>query len=214
MSRLLTIAASLVLAVSTESFAQNWPQFRGPDGGGIADRQNLPVNWDVAGGENLLWRTPVPGLAHSSPVVWGDRIYLTTSVAEMNEDPTLRLGDSDAAGIDTAPDLVFHRWEILALDKRTGGIVWQKTAHRGVPRLKRHGKASHASATPATDGRHLVALLGTEGLYCFGMDGDLHWRVDVGLLDVGYWGQPDYQWGAASSPLIYRDLVFVQNDRQ
>ena len=183
-------------------------------GSGIASGQNLPLEWSVAEGRNLLWRVPLSGLAHSSPIVWGDRVYLTTAVPETTGEPTLVLGDSDVAGIDTAPDVVTHRWELLALDKRTGDVLWRKTAHRGVPRLKRHVKASHASSTPATDGRNLVALLGTEGLFCFDMEGDLRWRVDVGLLDVGYWGEPEYQWGAASSPLIFENLAIVQNDRQ
>jgi len=208
------IRAALFLVLASELEAQNWPQFRGPDGSGIANRQNLPLEWSVAEGRNLLWRVPMEGLAHSSPIVWGDRVYLTTAVADITGEPTLVLGDSDVAGIDPAPDMVAHRWELLALDKRTGAVLWHKTAHRGIPRLKRHVKGSHASATPATDGRNLVALLGTEGLFCFDMKGELRWRTDVGLLDVGYWGEPEYQWGAATSPLIFENLVIVQNDRQ
>jgi outer membrane protein assembly factor BamB len=206
--------AALFLVLASELEAQNWPQFRGPDGSGVADRQNLPLEWSVAEESNLLWRVPMEGLAHSSPIVWGDRVYLTTAVADTTGEPTLVLGDSDVAGIDPAPDMVAHRWELLALDKRTGAVLWHKTVHRGVPRLKRHVKGSHASASPATDGRNIVALLGTEGLYCFDMEGELRWRTDVGLLDVGYWGEPEYQWGAASSPLIFENLVIVQNDRQ
>jgi len=208
------IRAALFLVLASELEAQNWPQFRGPDGSGIADRQNLPLEWSAAEGRNLLWRVPMEGLAHSSPIVWGDRVYLTTAVADITGEPTLVLGDSDVAGIDPAPDMVAHRWGILAVDKHTGTVLWHKTAHRGVPRLKRHVKGSHASATPATDGRNLVALLGTEGLFCFDMEGELRWRTDVGLLDVGYWGEPEYQWGAATSPLIFENLVIVQNDRQ
>lgn len=203
-----------LLVLSSELESQNWPQFRGPDGSGVAEGQNLPVDWSVADGRNILWRVPIEGLAHSSPIVWGDRVYLTTAIPEEATEPTLTLGDSDVAGIDPAKDMVAHRWEILALDKNTGTVLFRKTAHRGVPRLKRHVKASHASATPATDGRSLVALLGTEGLFCFDMEGKLRWRADVGLLDVGYWGEPEYQWGAASSPVIYQNLVIVQNDRQ
>ncbi len=209
--------AALFLVLASELEAQNWPQFRGPDGSGVASRQNLPLEWSVAEGTNLLWRVPTEGLAHSSPIVWGDRVYLTTAVADTpgeQGEPTLVLGDSDVAGIDTAPDMVAHRFQLLALDKRTGDVLWRKTAHQGVPRLKRHVKGSHTSATPATDGRILVALFGTEGLFCFDMEGELRWRTDLGLLDVGYWGEPEYQWGAASSPLIFENLVIVQNDRQ
>jgi hypothetical protein len=207
-------AAAFLLFIASGLEAQNWPQFRGPDGSGVADRQDLPLEWSVAEGKNVLWRVPIEGLAHSSPVIWGERVYLTTAIADTAAAPTLVLGDSDAAGIDTAPDMVAHRWEILVLDRNTGAVQFRKAVHRGVPRLKRHVKASHASATPATDGRSLVALLGTEGLFCFDMEGELRWRVDLGLLDVGYWGEPEYQWGAASSPLLFENLVIVQNDRQ
>ncbi len=206
--------AALLLFIASELEAQNWPQFRGPDGSGIADRQDLPLEWSAGEQKNVLWRAPIEGLAHSSPIIWEDRVYLTTAVADTADAPTLVLGDSDAAGIDPAPDMVAHRWDILALDKNTGAVLFRKTAHQGVPRLKRHVKASHASATPATDGHHIVALFGTEGLFCFDMEGELRWRADVGLLDVGYWGEPEYQWGAASSPLLYENLVIVQNDRQ
>jgi outer membrane protein assembly factor BamB len=183
-------AAAFLLFIASELEAQNWPQFRGPDGSGVADGQALPLEWSLTDKSHLAWQVPIEGLAHSSPIVWGDRLYLTTAVAETADAPTLMLGDSDAAGIDTAPDLIAHRWEILALDKNTGAVLFKKTAHQGVPRLKRHVKASHASATPATDGRNLVALLGTEGLFCFDMEGELRWRLDLGLMDVGYWGEP------------------------
>lgn len=191
----------------------HWPNFRGPGAAGVADGHDLPLRWNVDSGEHVAWRIPVPGLAHSSPVVWDDRVYVTTAVAGQG-DVDLTIGDSAAAGIDPAADLVPHAWHLLAVDLASGGIVWDKVAHRGVPRLARHIKASHASATPATDGERIVALFGSEGLFCFDMQGELQWRTDVGLLDVGLWGEPAYQWGAASSPLIWEDRVFVQNDRQ
>lgn len=105
-----------------------------------------------------------------------------------------------------------HSWELLAVDKKTGAIAWQKTVHRGEPRVKRHMKASHASATPATDGRRLVAIFGSEGLYCFDMQGGLLWKKDLGVLDAGYLKRPELQWGPASSPVIYRNMVIVQSD--
>jgi outer membrane protein assembly factor BamB len=205
--------AGFLLFLLASTSVPDWPQFRGPGGSGVADGQSVPVEWDIEKGRNFLWRSAIPGLGHSSPIVWGDRLYLTTAIAE-DRDVGLLLGDSDVAGIDPADDMVTHRWDLIALDKRTGAIAWQKTVHRGVPRVKRHIKGSHASATPATDGRHIVALLDSEGLFCFDMDGNQRWRADVGVLDVGYWGEPQYQWGPASSPLIHENLVYVQNDRQ
>jgi len=218
--RWLLLAASFValalpgLAAVDDRLPQNesWASFRGTNASGVADGHGLPVSWDVATGRQVAWQIPLPGLAHSSPVVWGDRVYLTTAVADSGE-VDLTTGNVDVAGIDPAADLVVHAWHLLAVDLGSGDVVWDTVAHRGVPRLARHAKASHASATPATDGRRIVALLGTEGLFCFDMRGELLWRVDVGLLDVGLWGEPEYQWGAASSPVIWRDRVFVQNDR-
>jgi outer membrane protein assembly factor BamB len=102
---------------------------------------------------------------------------------------------------------------LIALDKTSGRIAWDKAVHTGVPRMKRHVKASHASATPATNGTVIVALLGSEGLFCFDMNGTQKWRQDLGVLDVGLVDDPSYQWGPASSPIIDGGLVIVQADR-
>jgi outer membrane protein assembly factor BamB len=127
--------------------------------------------------------------------------------------PTVIAGASAKAGIDSAKDMVAHTWRLMAFDKGTGKVVWDKAVHQGVPRLKRHVKASHASATPATDGKVIVALFGSEGLFCFDTNGNLMWRQDLGLMDVGLVDDPSYQWGPASSPTIFGNMVIVQNDR-
>lgn len=191
-----------------------WPQFRGPDGSGVAEQQNLPDRWDVTSGANILWSAEIPGLAHSSPVVWGNRLYLTSAIAEEGTDVQFGTGDSDVVGSGSTDDVVPHRWQLLAFDTKQGTIAWERTVSRGVPRVKRHVKASHASATPATDGERLVVMVDSEGLFAFDMVGELLWRTDVGVLDVGYWGERQYQWGPASSPVVGDGLVFVQNDRQ
>jgi outer membrane protein assembly factor BamB len=160
----------------------------------------------------VAWKTAIPGLAHSSPIVWGGRIYVTTAVASAGN-PTVRIGDSSKAGIDSATDTVSHTWRLLSIDAASGKILWDRAVHQGIPRMKRHVKASHASATPATDGRQIVAIFGSEGLFCFEMDGTLKWRQDLGVLDVGLVDDPSYQWGPASSPVIFENVVIVQNDR-
>ena len=209
----LTVCATLSLSTARATAAQQWPSFRGPDGSGIASRNAAPpVTFDAASSRNVAWRTSIPGLAHSSPIVWNDRIYVTTAVAESGT-PAVKTGDVSRAGIDSANDNVKHTWRLLALDRHSGAIVWNRVVHEGVPRLKRHVKASHASATPATDGRAIVALLGSEGLFCFDMNGGLRWKQDLGVMDVGLVDDPSYQWGPASSPVIYENLVIVQNDR-
>ncbi len=205
MKKLSLIVATLI---AVPAFAQNWPSFRGNAAAGVA-AETAPVQWDIAKSDNIAWKTAIPGLAHASPVVWGTRVFVVTAIASEGT-PALKLG---MPGIDAASDMVTHTWKLFALDRATGKIIWEQAAHAGVPRIKRHVKASHASATPATDGRFIVALLGSEGLFCYTVEGKLKWKADLGLLDTGLLDDPSYQWGPASSPVIYKNLVIVQNDR-
>ena len=193
--------------------AQDWPSFRGPQGSGVAASARPPLTWNVESSANIAWRTAIPGLGHSSPIVWGDRVYLTTAVSDAPASQSLTLGDSDRAGIDAAKDLAPHRWQVMALDRASGTMIWTRTVHEGVPRVKRHVKASHASATPTTNGHVVVAMLGSEGLFAFDSNGKALWRKDLGALSVGLADDPTYEWGPASSPVIHGDVVVVQNDR-
>lgn len=203
-------AQLLVLAFLTHpAIADNWPMFRGPNATGVADGHKTPERWDAAKGENVRWKTPIPGLAHASPIVWGDRIFVVTAVAEGLDSP-LRVGLYGAG--DSADDMVEHEWKLLCLDKNTGKILWEKTATRGVPKVKRHTKATHANSTPATDGRVVVAFFGSEGLYAYSLDGELLWSKDLGILDVGPHNDLELQWGFASSPLIHGGTVYLQCD--
>jgi outer membrane protein assembly factor BamB len=188
----------------------HWPQFRGPGAIGVGDGAKLPDTWSSQGA-GILWKVPIPGLAHSSPVVWGDRVFVTTAVssaANATFKPGL-YGDGTAS-----EDRTVHRWQVLALDKRTGKVLWEQTAFEGPPREKRHIKATYANATPATDGRYVVAFFGSQGLYAYDLDGKLQWKRDLGRLDAGAYDSPDYEWGTASSPILYKDLVIVQCDQQ
>ena len=189
----------------------SWPSFRGAQASGIAERQNLPDRWNGTTGENILWRTPIPGLAHSSPVVWGHRIFVT-SAASSDPKATFRpglYGDGDAS-----QDRSQHRWMIYALDKRTGKILWERAAHQGVPVDKRHIKSTYANSTPATDGRIVVAWFGSQGVHAYDVNGRFLWKVDLGRIDLGAYDIPTYEWGPASSPIIWNGLVILQCDTQ
>jgi outer membrane protein assembly factor BamB len=189
----------------------SWPSFRGPNASGTVDGQNLPDQWNGKTGENILWHTPIPGLAHSSPVVWGNRVFVTSAIST---DPKASFrpglyGDGDAAA-----DRSKHRFMVYALDKQSGKILWERVAYEGEPREKRHIKSTYANSTPVTDGRIVVAWFGSQGLYAFDVNGKPLWKVDLGRLDLGAYDIPTYEWGPASSPIIWKDLVILQCDTQ
>jgi outer membrane protein assembly factor BamB len=186
----------------------NWPSYRGPHASGIA-LGAPPIRWDLESSLNVRWKTEIPGLGHSSPVIWGDRLFVTTAISGKT-DPMLKVGLY--GDIESVDDDTVHRWRIYCLDKSTGKILWTRLAHEGVPKVKRHPKASHANPTPATDGKHVVAFFGSEGLYAYDMDGNLLWVKDLGVLDSAFFRVPTAQWGFGSSPVIHRDRVIVQCD--
>jgi outer membrane protein assembly factor BamB len=189
----------------------NWPSFRGPQASGVADGQNLPDEWNAKTGQNILWHTPIPGLAHSSPVVWDDRVFVTTAVSS---DPSASFRPGLYGDGDASKDRTSQQWKLYALDKRSGKILWDRVAYKGEPREKRHIKSTYANSTPATDGRIVVAWFGSQGVYAYDINGRFLWKVDLGRLDVGAYDIPTYEWGTASSPIIWNDLVILQCDNQ
>jgi outer membrane protein assembly factor BamB len=212
---------SAARAIVTTSVAQppprpdpgrgSWPSFRGPQASGVADGQHLPDAWDAPAGRNVLWRARVPGLAHSSPIVWGRRVFVTSAISS---DPKASFrpglyGDGDASA-----DRTSQRWMVYAFDKSSGKLLWERIAHQGVPAEKRHIKSTYASSTPATDGRIVVAWFGSHGVHAYDVNGRFLWKVDVGRLDLGAYDAPSYEWGTASSPIIWNGLVILQCDTQ
>lgn len=189
----------------------SWPSFRGAQASGIAEGQNLPDTWNVKSGENILWRTPIPGLAHSSPVVWGNRIFVSSAVSS---DPKASFRPGLYGDGDASQDRSRHRWMIYAVNKRDGKILWERVAYEGEPKEKRHIKSTYANSTPATDGRIVVAWFGSQGVYAFDINGRPLWNVDLGRVDMGAYDIPTYEWGPASSPIIWNNLVILQCDTQ
>lgn len=203
-----TTVVILSLACPLASGSENWSRFRGPRASGIGEGKT-PTRFSVEPPLNLRFRVPVPGLAHSSPIVWGDRIFLTTAVAAEG-DSRLKVGlYGDIAPVEGESR---QSWKLLSFDKRTGALLWEQTAHEGVPKTKRHPKSTHANPTPATDGQRVLAFFGSEGLYCYDFSGKLLWKRDLGLLESSFFQAPDAQWGFASSPVIYQDMIIIQAD--
>ena len=192
--------------------AKPWPAFRGPNAAGSADGQGAVTEWDIDKGTNIRWKTPIPGIANASPIVWGNKIFVVSAISSAG-DATFRTGlYGDVKPVD---DLSEHTWKIYCLDKASGKILWEQTAFKGVPKVKRHTKASQANSTPVTDGTHVVALFGSIGrLIAWDANGKELWNVDVGILDSGWFFDPTYQWGFSSSPVIHNGKVIVQADVQ
>jgi outer membrane protein assembly factor BamB len=188
--------------------ATPWPQFRGVQAGGVGTGFSTPATWNLQSGENILWKAAIPGLGHSSPVIWSNLIFITTAVQPSKADLKVGLyGD-----IESVQDHEPQQWRILALDKTTGRTLWNTLGCEVIPRVKRHPKSTHCNSTPATDGRRVVALFGSEGLFCFDLAGRLLWKQDLGPMDAAYYQVPSAQWGFASSPVIHAGKVVVQCD--
>jgi outer membrane protein assembly factor BamB len=180
-----------VLATAADS---NWPQFRGPAASGVGSG-SPPTEWNVESGKNILWSVEIPGLGHSSPVIWGDRIYLTSAVADSGD---AKLKTGLYGDIMSVPDEGVQKFVVYCIDRKTGKIVWQQVASSGVPKIKRHP----------------IVSFGSEGLYAYDLKGKLEWKKDLGVLDSGFYMVPGAQWGFASSPIIHDSVVLVQADVQ
>lgn len=206
--------ASPALGRAAADADTDWPSFRGAFARGIAEGHATPSKWNVADGTNVLWRTPIPGLAHSSPVIVGEHLFVTTAVGEgeaiLSE---VGKGRTEAYGdIWSVPAEGPQKFEVVCLDKQTGAILWTRTAFEGEPRFKRHPKSSYAASTPAADGERVVAFFGSEGLYGYDHAGQQLWKKDLGELNGAFYMAPTAEWGMGSSPVIFEGRVYLQVD--
>jgi len=189
----------------------DWPSFRGIRASGVAEGFPTLTTWDIPKKQGLRWRTALDGLGTSSPIVWGDRVCITTAVSG-KLDSNLKIGLY--GDITSVEDNTSHTWKIVCLNKKTGRVVADTTIQTGVPKVKRHTKSTHANSTLATDGNNLVAMFGSEGLYTLDMNGKVVWKKDLGVLDSGYYQVPQAQWEFGSSPIIHEGIVVIQADVQ
>jgi outer membrane protein assembly factor BamB len=141
--------------------------------------------------------------------VWGNQIFLTTAISS---DPESKLRHGLYGDVAPHKDVSKHTWKVYCLDKKSGKILWERTVTEGIPEVKRHPKATQANSTPATDGNHVAVLLGNGDLVVYDMQGKELWKKDLGVLNAGWFYDPDYEWGYGSSPVLYQDLVIIQCD--
>ena len=198
------ICAWLLLAVYSVEAAEQWPQFRGADGSGVVENDALPDTWSAT--ENVAWKTEIPGRGWSSPVVWGNRVFLTTVVnMGVAEEPKKGLY---FGGDRSDPQDTVHQWKVFALDLESGAIVWERLVHEGKPETPIHIKNSYASETPVTDGERVYAYFGNVGVFCFDLAGELLWSKKFAPREIRY------DWGTAASPVLHGDRLYIINDNQ
>ena len=209
-------ACVVVAAVSLELNAQSsWPQFRGPRGDGHTASTH-PTTW--AEEQGVAWKKRIEGFAWSQPIIWDDKVIITTAVADTPQNPKQddispgfslfsSQGLSRVLGGGTPADIQV-RWDVLCLQLEDGDILWRTTIHSGRPPLAVHRSNSYASATPATDGHRVYVLVSMAGLWCLNLDGELLWNRELANRPMLY------GWGAGASPTLYRDHLYVVCDNE
>lgn len=198
--------------ISVVAAADNWPQFRGSRAGVAADDAALPESWSAT--ENVVWKIDVPGRGWSSPIVWGDHVFVTAVLkADGPEDPLKpvpsyagRSVGGPMSGRDIESSTDSHRWVLYDFDLKSGKVRWQSTIHTAVPKEPKHQKNSYASETPVTDGERVYVFLGNAGLFAYDLGGKLLWSKPMGPFKVRS------GWGHASSPVLHKDRVYIVDD--
>jgi outer membrane protein assembly factor BamB len=183
---------------------EQWPQWRGPLGTGVAPKGQPPVEWSES--TNIRWKTALPGKGHSTPIVWGDRLYLTTAIP-YGEPVKPRLPARPGAH-DNLAMTQNHEFAVLAVDRSSGKILWQQTVHKELPHEAGHVTASLASASPVTDGERVFASFGSRGLYCLDTTGKLLWQKNLGEMHT------KHGHGEGSSPALFGDTLIVNWDHE
>ncbi len=222
---------SLLIITTSCTQKQNWPQFRGPDGNMLSLATSLPEEWDTV--KNIAWTYKLEGAGWSSPIVWGNKIFITSAfpekVAPEPERPPMqgppppppppsRPGTSQPGprqpgtppqmDNDTTFKQDVYRWEVTCIDLETGKELWKQVAFHGNPRVKKHAMNNYATETPATDGVRVFAYFGNIGLFCYDKEGNQLWKKDLGAYKVLN------GWGTGSSPVVWNGMVYIQNDNE
>ena len=190
--------------LSGNAIGGDWPQFRGPGARGVAEGTDLPDSWDT--NQNVRWKVDIPGSGWSSPVVWGNKIIVTSVINEgQTEEPKKGLyygGNREDIPTDT------HHWMIYCVDWETGKLLWERKAFEGRPGGSRHLKNTFASETPVIDGERVYVYFGNLGVFCYDLSGELVWSTSWNPV------QTSYGWGTAASPVLHEDTLYIVNDNE
>jgi outer membrane protein assembly factor BamB len=193
---LLSVGAIADVAGQASGAERFWPQWRGPQFKGVSTTANPPVTWSES--KNVAWKVPLPGRGNSTPVVWGDRLFVTSAV------PAGVSGEAQHAPRGGLPQRGMHRFVVLAIDRKTGKILWERTAREQEPHEASHNEnGTWASGSPITDGQRLFAYFESFGLYAYDLNGKLLWEKDLGDKRMRN------EFGEGSTPVLYRDTLVV-----
>ena len=203
----------VALGIAVASADDEWPRFRGSNGGVAADHPSLPDQWGPA--QNIVWKIDVPGRSWSSPVIWGDHVFVTTAINTLETESLLpvasyvsRSNGGTMTFMDVSKPSAPHRWVLYDVDLKTGRIRWERVAHTGVPAKSRHLKNSYAAETPVTDGERVYAYFGDVGLFVYDMDGKPLWSRSMDALEM------QTGFGHAASPVVDDSRVYIVNDNE
>ncbi len=188
---------------------RQWPGYRGFMSSGVLDQADLPDSFDFNKNINIRWRTEIPGMGLSSPVIWGNKIFITSAISQADNKG---LKPGIYGDVSPVKDSSVHEWKVYCINKTNGKILWEKTSFKGIPKIKRHPKSTHANTSIATDGNNVVAFFGSEGLYCYDMNGKLQWQKNFGVLKSVFFIMKNAEWEFGSSPIIYNGKLIIQCD--
>jgi outer membrane protein assembly factor BamB len=227
------VGAGLLSLTSTGAIAEDWPGFRGPGSSGQAEGKSVPLEWSKD--KNILWKVTVPGVAWSSPIVVGDKIFISTAITENQRKPGAGGGggrpgggggrppggggggaggppggggQGGGFGRNPAPPNATYQWELHCLDKATGKTLWKQTALEAKPRIPTHGSNTFATETPVTDGERIYVYFGMMGVFCYDLEGKQLWKKDLGAFPM------QMGWGTSSSPVLEGDKLILQIDNE
>jgi outer membrane protein assembly factor BamB len=195
LNRLVVLITGFIILINANLiFAQNWPQWRGPMGTGVAEKGNPPVEWSEE--KNIRWKTRLPGIGASTPVIWGNNIFVTgAKPAEIDSESRMK-------GKFSRP----VKYVVTAIDRISGKIKWERLAREEIPHEGKHVSSVGGHNSPCTDGERVYAYFGSRGLYCYTIEGDLLWEKDFGDKHIAY------GYGEGSSPALYKDRLIVNWD--
>ena len=203
-------SAGSLSRTAAKSDSSNWPQWRGPESQGVSPEKNLPTEWSET--KNVLWKTPIPGRGFSQPIIWNNRVFLTTDIEggpapATHQPPKHMVGQTEFKHPEWAGVDLLHTFKVLCLDRDSGKILWEQVAYEGTTYDYRHKRGNYAAPTPVTDGKYVWAYFGSEGLFCYDFSGKRIWKQSLG--PIGTMGM-----GVGTSPVLHENLVIVLCDQE